>query len=546
VNSDFHLFSPFQFFFFDAHFFFNIRVWLRSAFIRPTSHFSFWLCMHCLTYFVFPASSTTGASSTSKGDSKPSGKRTKESPRGGKGKGADDTDTTPKKKPIAVSTENAPGSKRDKKHATPAPGEKEDETDSAPFPESDGEDKKPDAKPDEAKKTKSGGFFASFFGKKKNDSDKAAAPARTEQQRERKVIMVASVADLSEDIQKKLKKAKIPDEKLQKNLKVLLNVLHFLTKDSYRTPGEDKDPPRERRPYATASMIDGAKAMVQIPDNIKKYYRSIEFSGKGGFGRVFAAKDVATKRRVAIKRVPHVTEKDKRNNYCEIAFLSQCKHPNVVNFIRAWEVKDEAWIVTEFLEGGTLSEAVKVHQFSERHIAYVAREILKALKYLHSIDFVHRDLKSGNVMMSIEGHIKLIDFGLCCEVASGPRVQMLGSPYWIPPEMIKRKPHACPADIWSFAVCVLEMFLKELPNASSRLYAMFTAAADDIQDAIPPKASPMAKDFLSKCLIINPAKRASAEELLQHPFVTQPKLEEGIKDVLRGVFVSNSLALSGI
>jgi len=56
----------------------------------------------------------------------------------------------------------------------------------------------------------------------------------------------------------------------------------------------------------------------------------------------------------------------------------------------------------------------------------------------------------------------------------------------------------------------------------------------------------MAKDFLSKCLEINPKKRATAAELLEHPFVTQPKLEEGIKDVLRGVFVSNSLALSGI
>lgn len=442
---------------------------------------------------------------------------------------------TKKKPPAGDATATTPKKK---------PSKENDDSDSPPLPDSDGEEKPAPKAVEDPKKGKSGGFFANLFGKKKNDSEKPSAP-RSEN-RERKVIIIGSVSDLSDDIQKKLKKAKISDEKIQKNLRVLLNVLHFLTKDSYRMPGEDKDPPRERRPYATSAMIEAARQQVSIPDNIKKYYRSIEFSGKGGFGRVFAAKDVATKRRVAIKRVPHVTEKDKRNNYCEVAFLSQCKHPNVVNYQKAWEVKDEAWIVTEFLEGGTLSEAVKVHQFSERHIAYVAREILKALKYLHSINFVHRDLKSGNVMMSIEGHIKLIDFGLCCEVESGPRVQMLGSPYWIPPEMIKRKPHACPADIWSFAVCVLEMFLKEPPNASSRLYAMFTAAADGISDAIPAKASSMAKDFLNKCLIVNPAKRATAEELLAHPFVTQPKLEEGIKDVLRGVFVSNSLALSGI
>ena len=83
-----------------------------------------------------------------------------------------------------------------------------------------------------------------------------------------------------------------------------------------------------------------------------------------GFGRVFAAKDVINKGRVAIKRVPHITDKDKKNNYCEIGFLSKCIHPNIVQFKAAHEVKGEAWLVTEFLEGGTLSEAVKVHQFS--------------------------------------------------------------------------------------------------------------------------------------------------------------------------------------
>jgi serine/threonine protein kinase len=90
------------------------------------------------------------------------------------------------------------------------------------------------------------------------------------------------------------------------------------------------------------------------------------------------------------------------------------------------------------------------------------------------------------------------------------------------------------------------MYLKEPPNAASRLTAMFTAAVDGIKDAIPSRASEQARDFLSRCLELNPKRRATAEELLQHPFVTQPKLEEGIRDVLRGVFVSTSLAMSGI
>ena len=321
-----------------------------------------------------------------------------------------------------------------------------------------------------------------------------------------------------------------------------------MTKDIFQLPNQEKEI-RDRRPYASAELIAHAESIIDSnPETLKKAYRSQELSGKGGFGRVFAARDSVTKKRVAIKKLPHGTEKDKKNNFCEIGFLSTCNHPNIVRFIKSWEMveKQEAWIVTEFLEGGTLAEAVKVHQFSDRHIAYVSREILKALQYLHSMGYVHRDLKSGNVMMSTEGHIKLIDFGLCCDVTEGPRLQMLGSPFWIPPEMIKKHKHGCAADIWSFAVCVLEMYLKEPPNGESRLYAMFTAATSGLKSAIPSRASEHARDFLSHCLEMNPRKRWTAEQLLEHPFVTQPKLEDGIREVLRGVFVSNSLALSGI
>lgn len=413
----------------------------------------------------------------------------------------------------------------------------------------------------EPKDKKKGGLFSflSKMGSKKHDDkkrddgtgdkDKGNRDLTPEKRRdtEKRTYVASCVAELPDDWQKKLKKSHLDEATLNQHFYILCNVLHFLTKDSFRMPDQEKEV-RERRTYASVPMMEAAKQLLETTDNIKRYYKNIEFSGKGGFGRVFAAKDIGTKKRVAIKKLPHGSDKDRKNNYCEIAFLSTCNHANIVKFNRSWEFPDkqEVWIVTEFLEGGTLSEAVKVHQFTERHIAYVAREILKALKYLHSMGYIHRDLKSGNVMMSIEGQIKLIDFGLCCDTADGDRLQMLGSPYWIPPEMIKKKRHGCPADIWSFAVCVLEMYLKEPPHCDSRLYAMFTAASAGLQSAIPARASENARDFLSKCLEINPKKRWTAEQLLTHPFVTAPKLEEGIRDVLRGVFVSNSLALSGI
>lgn len=395
----------------------------------------------------------------------------------------------------------------------------------------------------ESKSKKKGKFFKHllFWNKKKSISSSDKKPQRT-------THIVDSVEDLPEEWKKRVKKMHVEVDN-ERKFKVLLAILQFMTKDIYRMTDQPSYP-RDRRPYASAETLAHARdVLIKVSkEDVKRMFRNVEFSGKGGFGRVFSSKDNETKKRVAIKKLPNRTEKEKNANLNEVGFLSECHHANIVSFLKAldYSAKDEVWIVTEFLEGGTLSEAVKVHQFSERHIAYVAREMLKALTHLHSLGLVHRDLKSGNVMMSIEGHIKLIDFGLCCDISDGPRRQMLGSPYWIPPEMIRRKEHSYPADIWSFAVCVLEMYLKEPPNSHSRLEAMYMAATQGLKSCIPSRASGPAKDFLKRCLERNPKKRATAEELLEHPFITQPKLELGIRDVLRGVFVSNSLSLSGI
>lgn len=384
-----------------------------------------------------------------------------------------------------------------------------------------------------------------FFWKRGKDAKKVKHNSK----KQKSTYICDNFEELPEEWKKKIIKLNMDTNFTEKRFKILLNVLHFLTKDSFRMSNQEKKL-RDRKPYASQEILDLAQSIIRVSDEklMKKVYKHVEFSGKGGFGRVFSAKEIATKTRVAIKKLPQTSEKSRINNLSEIGFLARCKNPNIVRLINAWHLpdKEEVWIVTEYLEGGTLAEAVKVHQFSEHHIAYIAREVLKALKYLHSIGFVHRDLKSGNVMMSIEGRIKLIDFGLCCDINEGPRTQMLGSPYWIPPEMIKGQPHSCPADIWSFAVCVLEMFCKEPPNSHSRLYAMYTASTKGLKPFIPDGVSDIAKDFLELCLKIDPKKRASAEELLEHPFVKQPKIEVGIKDILRGIFVSNSLALSGI
>jgi len=293
-------------------------------------------------------------------------------------------------------------------------------------------------------------------------------------------------------------------------------------------------------------MLRTAKGAIQMPPkNIKKLFKLGDVVGKGAYGEVWSAIELSTKKKVAIKKSPHTTEEEKVLNYCEIAVLQKLVHPNIVSFASVWDASDqglqELWIVTELLEGGTLSQAAKVQKFSESHVAYTAREILKGISFLHQNKYAHRDIKSENVMLTIKGGIKLIDFGFCCDLSAGPRLDILGSPYWIPPEMVLHQNHSFAVDIWSFAICILEMFIGKPPNFGSALHAMFRAATIGVYDVIPDSLSDECKDFLKRCLVIDPAKRATAEELLLHPYVSKPNLGQGIDKVLKSIFVTNVL-----
>jgi len=200
----------------------------------------------------------------------------------------------------------------------------------------------------------------------------------------------------------------------------------------------------------------------------------------------------------------------------------------------------------DYLEGGTLGEAAQLYTFSEKHIAYISRECLKGIQFLHERGFAHRDLKSSNVMMSVKGDVKLIDFGLCADFQDGPRKKMMGSPYWVPPEMIRNNIHSYPVDIWSFAVCILELFLSGPPYPESPVKCMLMAATRGLKDQIPETASADAKEFLGSCLTVDPDERATAEQLLKHNWVMQPNLEEGIDQILYQIFLSNSLSVLGL
>jgi len=251
---------------------------------------------------------------------------------------------------------------------------------------------------------------------------------------------------------------------------------------------------------------------------------------------------------VAVKKLPHITEKQKEHNHCEVGFMAACRHANIVNHITTYKViqpdaTEEIWIIMEYIEGGVLSEAAKSQVLYDKQIAWIAREILTALKFLHENNYAHSDIKSSNIMLSTKGHVKLVDFGLCADFAEGPRTEMVGSPFWIPPEMIQQKPHSCLVDIWSLGVSLIELIDGHPPHQESGLLCVYKVGTEGLLHLVPQlkDIGGSAKDFLTKCLQMKPEDRQTAAELLEHRWVNQAKMDMGIKLLMKQIFVSKSV-----
>ncbi|EFA86685.1 putative protein serine/threonine kinase [Heterostelium album PN500] len=280
--------------------------------------------------------------------------------------------------------------------------------------------------------------------------------------------------------------------------------------------------------------------------DVKKLYKNLKQIGSGGFGSVYLAKSLVDKCEIAIKKIAHTTPKAQRTNLNEIGYLHFCNHSNVVRYLRSHLVDDQVWIAMEYMQGGTLTEACSNHSFNESCIAYVARGMLEGLKYLHSNNLVHRDIKSGNIMMTIEGKIKIVDFGLCVDSTERKLTHMAGSPFWMSPEMIRGEGYGCPSDLWSFGICLLELANGEPPNRKSSLHAMFSIATHTINGHTglerPEKWTEHFRHFLTLCLEVDPAKRQTAEQLLTHPWLTISENPETMKKILAQIFIANCQA----
>lgn len=247
--------------------------------------------------------------------------------------------------------------------------------------------------------------------------------------------------------------------------------------------------------------------------------------GEGSTGVVCIAKQVSTGEVVAVKRMDLRKQQRRELLFNEVVIMRDYKHANIVEMYASYLVENELWVVMEFLQGGALTDIVTSCKMDEVQIATVCKQVLKALAYLHSQGVIHRDIKSDSILLAHDGRVKLSDFGFCAQVSADlpKRKSLVGTPYWMAPEVISRLPYGPEVDIWSLGIMLIEMVDSEPPFFNEPpLQAMRR-----IRDMPPPKVRASGVSgtrlggFLDKMLVRDPSQRATAFELLQHPFLRQ-------------------------
>lgn len=259
------------------------------------------------------------------------------------------------------------------------------------------------------------------------------------------------------------------------------------------------------------------------PEDPRQKYHLLGQVGTGATGIVYTAVDRMTSEKVAIKMIDIRKQVKKGLILTEISVMKSKKHPNVVNYYDSYLVDgNQLWVIMEFLQFGPLTDLVTRLILREGQIAVLVRETLKAIEFLHSNRIIHRDIKSDNILLGHEGQVKVIDFGFCAQLEDmdEKRRTFAGSPYWLSPEIITRKAYDTKTDIWSLGILIIEMlegappYLNEAP-----LKAIYLIASRGKPDINYRKLSPELASFLDLCLNIDPEARATATQLLEHPFL---------------------------
>ena len=280
------------------------------------------------------------------------------------------------------------------------------------------------------------------------------------------------------------------------------------------------------------SNITASREFSPIPINYQQWRVNIsdfeieEEIGHGLSSQVFKGIYKKTGEKVALKRFKDMKLNGTRLQFFQrevavLAVLSKYAHPCLIKFIGATDTPPFT-IITEYMTKGSLyTDIRKNHQMNPTQLTIAAYDIARGMQYLHSCQLVHRDLKSLNVLLDDDYHIRICDFGFTRSVGGDDtfKAQNMGTPQWMAPELLESTRHyTSKIDVYSYAIVLTEILTGSYPYPE---YEGDTKALkkkiieDDIRPVLPPTCTPMMRDLITQSWDKNPDVRPTFDEIVK-------------------------------
>lgn len=262
-----------------------------------------------------------------------------------------------------------------------------------------------------------------------------------------------------------------------------------------------------------------------------KDYQLGDCLGKGAFGSVYRALNWGTGETVAVKQIKlaDLPKSELRVIMLEIDLLKNLDHPNIVKYQGFVKTPETLNIILEYCENGSLHSISKnFGRFPENLVGLYMSQVLHGLLYLHEQGVIHRDIKGANILTTKQGLVKLADFGVASRTTGLHESSVVGTPYWMAPEVIELAGATTASDIWSLGCTVIELLDGKPPyHKLQPMPALFRIVNDD-HPPLPQGASPTVLDFLGQCFQKDPNLRVSARKLLKHPWIVNARRSDAV------------------